>query len=158
LQHNDFESLKKVRYDKTISVQLLLNRPSKIPAPGGWQKPCENVHFICSNRQKGIAVEEAITVHMDPNFSDKYFEMKDEEELKKLVYQNVEKFLDIDSVISFDVFRWRYAVPTVEYGAKYLHCKFGESKSISFCGDSFGWRIEGAFLSGFHLGKHLSNL
>lgn len=157
LEHAEFERLKKVKYDKTISVQLLLNRPSRIPAPGGWQKPCENVHFICSNKQKGISEEEAITVHFDAAFSDKYFDLKDEEALKKLVYANVEKFLDIDSITSFDAFRWRYAIPSVEFGEKFLHCKFGE-KSISFIGDSFGWRIEGSFLSGFHLGKLLSNL
>lgn len=56
IKHTEFERLEKVRYDKTLSIQLAFRAGCEIPpigTKGGLQRPLEHVHFIASNKSKG---------------------------------------------------------------------------------------------------------
>jgi len=157
LKFEEKEELEKVKYAKTISLQVAMKEKSRIPTPGAIQKPIESIHIICDNKQKGISTKHAVTIHCDPKFSDDHFESS-EEEIERIVLEKTEELVPKESVLSVSIQRWRYAAPTVLFPQRHLLVEMGDHCNIVFCGDAFKEaRVEGAVLSGMSAGNALKS-
>ncbi len=163
IAHTGPEPLRRVRYAKTLSVQLLVDGRARLRAPGGLQRPCNGVHFVASSSQKGIcSIDErgldAWTVHMDADFSEECFELS-EKELEPRVVAALAPLAPAESIVKVQsVHRWRYAIPTVLHPERYLECAFEDSSTLVFCGDAFQEsRVEGAFFSGAAAGRQIAS-
>merc|ERR1711991_213632 len=155
LDHPEFASLRAVRYNKTITCLFQLSRPADIPAPGGWQKPVPDVHFLASSRQKGLSERECLTVHFDVGFSDRHFDLS-QEQLRGPVLEALRPFFAETDVVSWSVHRWRFAIPAEMHAERYVECSFGRDSSLWFCGDAFrAIAVEGSFLSGAAVGAEI---
>ncbi len=158
-QHIDLTPLQRVNYDKTLSLQLLIKESdvkAQLPAPGARQKPCEHVHFVASNKQKGISKErECWTVHMDPAFSDAHYELT-KDQLEPIALRALAPLIGSESIESWSLHRWRYAIPAVLFPERFYECRVGGG-SLLFCGDAFQEaRVEGAYLSGATAGNFIT--
>jgi len=155
VDHDGLDSLRSIRYDKTITVLLKLNAEPNIPEPGGWQRPQNGVHFIGRSKAKHMDERECITVHFDPAFSDAHFD-KTKDEIKELALKDLEGIIDASTVDKWDVHRWRYAIPSVMHPERHVECAFDDGSSLFFCGDAFKQiAVEGSFLSGMSVGRKI---
>ena len=147
-------ALQKITYHQCIAVLALLEQPSKIPAPGGIACDNEPLVWIADNYQKGISPHYGVTLHATPQFSQQYRE-SDDETIAKLLFDAASAWID-DSVIEYQVHRWRYSLPATFYPQPY--CAL-EELSLVMAGDAFvAPKIEGAALSAMAAAEHILQL
>jgi len=148
--------LKKVSYDPCIAVLALLDKPSKIPAPGGIALDNhESLVWLGDNYQKGISPEGyGATLHATPDFSDRHWDW-DNQEIAQKLFAAAAPWLGSD-IIQYQVHRWRYSLPKTFYNSS---CLALPQLSLIMAGDAFvAPKIEGAVLSGIaaaSVGKRL---
>lgn len=148
-------ALEKITFDPCFAVLALLDRPSRIPAPGAVTMPGEPIRFIADNQQKGISENPAITIHAGPTFTREHYD-NDKSEVAQLLLSAAQEYLGDAHVISVQVQRWRYSQPTQLHPEKALFST--DPAPIAFAGDAFGAaRVEGAVLSGFAAAEKLLN-
>lgn len=138
-------SLERVSYHSCIAVLALLEKPSKIPAPGGIAPNSEALVWLACNYQKDISPQGyAITLHATPEFSQTYWE-SDNEEIARQLLTAASPWLDSE-VLTYQVHRWRYSLPKTVYDRPYLALP---EPALIMAGDAFvAPKIEGAVLSG----------
>ena len=140
-----WQSLSEVRYNRTLTAMLRLDRPSALPAPGYLAfDELEPVMTLIDNQQKGISEEPAATVHMGPAFSDRYYDAPNEERLP-LILDAAAPHLQAE-VVESQVHRWGQSACLNP-----LDLDFASVPALNLwlAGDSFrASRIEAAFLSG----------
>ena len=137
-------SLEQITYYQCIAVLALLSKPSKIPSPGGISLETEPLVWIGDNYQKGISPHYAVTLHATPQFSETHYSSNDET-IANLLFKAASDWLN-DSVIEYQVHRWRYSLPRTFYHQPY--CALSELPLV-IAGDAFvAPKIEGAVLSG----------
>ncbi len=144
------KALERVSYHSCIAVLALLEKPSKIPFPGGIAVEDRSLIWLADNHQKGISPDGyAITLHATPNFSDAHWDSSDGEIAEKL-FEAASAWLD-STVIKYQVHRWRYSLPTTFYGSP---CMALSHLPLIMAGDAFvAPKIEGAVLSGIAAAK-----
>ncbi len=139
-------ALKQVSYHPCIAVLALLDRPSKIAAPGGIALDNnESLVWLGDNYQKGISPHGyGVTLHATPNYSDRYWDA-DNEQIAQQLFAAAAPWLNSE-VIKYQVHRWRYSLPKTFYD---LPCLSLSELSLIMAGDGFvAPKIEGAVLSG----------
>lgn len=146
-------SLEEIEYDRCITVLALLEKPSKIPAPGGISLEDDSLAWLADNHQKGISPDGyAVTLHATTKFSDDYWDSDDAEIAYKLVTAAAD-YLD-SPVIKYQVHRWRYSLPKTFYNES---CLALLELPLVMAGDAFvAPTIEGAVISGMAAGELIS--
>ena len=136
-------ALEKITYDKCIAALALLSQPSTIPSPGGIQLDNEALVWIADNYQKGISPNYAVTLHATPQFSETHYS-SDDETIVKLLFDAASDWLN-DSVIEYQIHRWRYSLVRTFYHQPY--CTLPQLPLV-IAGDAFvAPKIEGAVMS-----------
>lgn len=143
-------ALENITYHRCITVLALLEKPSKIPAPGGIALEDNYLTWLADNHQKGISPNGyAVTLHANPSFSDDYWDSDDAEIAYKLLSAAAD-YLD-SPVIKYQVHRWRYSLPKTFHPEPYLALS---EIPLLMAGDGFvAPNIEGAVLSGIAVGQ-----
>ena len=146
-------SLEEIEYHPCIAVLALLEKPSKIPVPGGIALEDDALVWLGDNYQKGISPKGyAVTIHANHQFSDYYWDSDDAEIAYKLFIAAAD-YLD-SPVISYQVHRWRYSVPKTFYNQP---CLTLLELPLVMAGDAFvAPTIEGAVTSGIAAAQSIS--
>jgi predicted NAD/FAD-dependent oxidoreductase len=139
-------ALRRIVYDPCLAALAVLEKPSRVPAPGGLRLAGEPIAWIADNRIKGISPRSTtITIHGGPSFSTENLESDPERALGRLLEAASE--WSGAAVLEARLHRWRYSQPTVIHPEPCLAT--GEPAPLVFAGDAFGGpRVEGAALSG----------
>ena len=147
-------ALEKIEYDRRITVLALLEKPSKIPAPGGIdltnQSLNNSLSWLGDNHQKGISPDGyGVTIHATPEFSDEYWDSDEAEIVYKLITSAAD-YLD-SPVIKYEMHSWKYSSPTASYGESCLELL---ELPLLMAGDAFAApTVEGAVKSALAAGK-----
>jgi renalase len=155
-------SLRTVAYDPCFALMLVLDRPSRVPPPGGIQfDPADGgpIAWLADNSLKGISPVPALTLHADGVFSRRHFDTPPEE-VTALLIDRARSWIDGDpatGVIEKSLHRWKFALPTTIIPAPLV--AVSTAPPIACCGDAFaGPRVEGAASSGLAAGRWLDRI
>jgi renalase len=100
-----------VVYQPCIAVLALLDRPSSIPAPGGFRLDDPFLAWIACNQQKGTSPQ-------TPAFSQTHWE-SEPAAIAKILLDRAALWLDNARVVESQVHRWLYSQPQTCYGAAF---------------------------------------
>lgn len=145
-------SLEQITYYQCIALLALLSKPSNISAPGGITlENNDYLIWLADNYQKGISPTYGVTLHATPQFSATYWD-RDDKTVADLLLNAASQWLN-NSVIDYQVHRWRYSLPCTFYPQPY--CALPNLPLI-MAGDAFvSPKIEGAVLSGIATTEYL---
>jgi predicted NAD/FAD-dependent oxidoreductase len=154
-----WQSLGAVAYDPCFALLLVLDRPSRVPPPGGIQfDPAGGgpIAWVADNLQKGISPVPALTIHADGAFSRRHFDTPPGEVMATLI-DHARPWIDGDpatAVVEKLLHRWKFALPTTIIPEPLV--AVSHAPPIACCGDAFaGPRVEGAASSGLAAGRWL---
>lgn len=151
----DRAALERIAYAPCLCGLFWLAGDITLPEPGALQRPGADLAWVADNQRKGISpAAPLITVHAGPVYSATHYDVP-EEELLATMQASLQPFMR-GKVICHEaqLKRWRYALPTVTYPARYLQAQ--GLPPLYFGGDAFGGpRVEGAALSGLAMGAAL---
>ena len=157
-----WQSLESVAYDPCFALLLVLDRPSRVPPPGGIQfDPAAGgpIAWVADNQQKGISPVPALTIHADGAFSRRHFDAPPDEVMATLI-DHARPWIDGDpatAVVEKSLQRWKFALPTTIIPDPLV--AVSHSPPIACCGDAFaGPRVEGAASSGLAAGRWLDRM
>lgn len=142
--------LSAIEYERCLAVRAVLDKPSRIPPPGGLAPNAGPIAWIADNQQKGISAEPAVTIHATHAFSMEHWE-QDRQESGRALLNAAKEWLGI-GIKTFQVHGWRYSKPMQvdESPCAVL----SQSPPLVLTGDAFaGPRVEGAALSGWAAAK-----
>jgi hypothetical protein len=151
--------LASVTYDPCFALMLVLDRPSRVPAPGGIQfaPGAEPIAWLADNFQKGISPVPALTVHATGEFSRRHFD-DEPEQVSRLLLDAVRPWIDGDlatAVVERTLHRWKFALPTRVLAEPFV--VVSETPPVVVSGDACaGPRVEGAAASGRAAGLWLA--
>ncbi len=132
-------------YDRTIALLATLDRPPRIEAPGGVQRPSDDVSFVADNVAKGVSATPAITLHASAAWSETHWDRHAADVLALLV-DLAGPWLGGAAVLEAHVKKWRFATPRSSWPDP---CWVSADGGIVLAGDAFdGPRIEAAHNSG----------
>ncbi len=141
--------LDSIHYEPCIAVMAVLKEQTQILS-GGIILENQPVAWIADNFQKGITETPTVTLHANAEFSEKYFD----DDLKRVgeeMLSSVNQYVSSENIVSFQTHRWRFSNATKRYAEPFYQI---ENQNIFLGGDGFGiGNVEGAFLSGYHLGN-----
>jgi hypothetical protein len=149
-------SLASVAYDPCFSLMLALDRPSRVPPPGGIQFAAgsEPIAWLADNFQKGVSPVPALTVHATGAFSREHFDTPPEA-VAGMLLDAVRPWIDGDPatvVVERSLHRWKFALPTTLIPEPLV--VVSATPPVACCGDAFaGPRVEGAAASGLATGR-----
>lgn len=162
IEASAWQSLKTVAYDPCFALMLVLDRPSRVPPPGGIQfDPAAGgpIAWVADNHQKGISPVPALTIHADGAFSRRHFGTTPEEVIAILI-DHARPWIDGDpatAVVEKSLQRWKFALPTTILPEPVV--PVSHAPPIACCGDAFaGPRVEGAASSGLAAGRWLARI
>jgi predicted NAD/FAD-dependent oxidoreductase len=139
------DRLKRTEYDRTIALLATLDRPPRIDAPGGVQRPNDDVGFLADNVAKGVSATPAITLHASAAWSETHWEHAAADVLASLV-DLARPWLGDATTLEAHVQKWRYATPRTTWPDPFWE---SVDRGIVLAGDAFnGPRIEAAHNSG----------
>jgi renalase len=148
---NDTNVLNKIEYEPCIAVMAVLKEPTKIVS-GGIILENQPVAWIADNFQKGITEIPTVTIHASAAYSAERFD-DDLPEVAKEMLASVNQYVTAENIVSFQTHRWKFSNATRRYSEPFYQL---ENRPIYLSGDGFGMgNVEGAFLSGYHLGLSL---
>jgi renalase len=157
-----FATLGPVAYDPCFALMLVLDKPSRVPPPGGIQfDPAAGgpIAWIADTQKKGISPLPALTIHADGAFSRRHFDAPPEEVIATLI-DHARPWIDGDpatAVIERSLHRWKFALPTTLLPEPLV--AVSHAPPIACCGDAFaGPRVEGAASSGLAAGRWLARV
>lgn len=140
------ETLGAIEYEPCLALMAVLNRPSEIPAPGGIKADNQAFGWIADNQQKGISILPSVTIHASVAFSREHLDA-DLNEAAQLLLAAAEVYVPADSVVSWQIHRWRYSL--AQRRVDTTHLRFEAPYPVVLAGDAFGiGNVEGAYLSG----------
>jgi hypothetical protein len=149
------DGLRDIRYEPTLAVLLVLDRPPAVPAPGA-RKPTDGpFEIVVDNVAKGASRGPALTLHLRPELSAARFDHADERILDD-VLPAAARWIGGASVTDAAVKRWRYATPVETWPEPTVAAAVGATGPVLLAGDAFaGPRVEGAWLSGVAAAEEL---
>lgn len=139
------EALWRTDYDRTLALLAVLDRPSRVPEPGGLQSD-PNFTFVADHQQKGISISPALTLAASPDWSEAHW---DDEPVTAhdLLVELARPYLGDASIVESQLKRWRFATPRRIWPE--AHWSPDDVPGLAVAGDAFaGPRVEGAALSG----------
>ncbi len=148
------ESLKEIKYNPTIAVLAVIDRPCNLDDPGYKMLDREPFYWLADNKHKGISPQtNAITVHCTKIYRRVNFE-KDEKYIAKELIPEIEDLLNCN-VTFHQIHKWCYSQPATTFGKTYL--QLNEPGPMMLGGDAFSinGRIESAVISGLAMGNRL---
>lgn len=153
LPENLRQSLLKIKYYSCLAILALLEKPSKIPTPGGITPEPESLVWLGDNHQKGISPHGyAVTIHASPEFSDTHWD-DDDSEIAAQLFAAASEYLG-SKIIKYQVHRWRYSLPQTFYSQA---CAKLPQFSLVLGGDAFvAAKLEGAVISGMAAAKFIN--
>lgn len=152
-------SLASVTYDSCFALMLVLDRPSRVPPPGGIQfvPGSEPIAWLADNLQKGVSTVPALTVHATGRFSRDHFDAPPED-VAGILLDAVRPWIDGDlatAVVERSLHRWKFALPTTLIAEPLVVAS--AAPPVVCCGDAFaGPRVEGAAVSGLAAGRWMA--
>ena len=153
------QQLATVHYDPSFALMLALNRPSRVPPPGGIQFAGGPISWLADNQQKGISTVPSLTVHASGAFSRQHFDDPPEQVAAALI-DLVRPWIDGDpatTIVEQSLHRWKFATPTTIIPAPLVAAV--TSPPIVCCGDTFGGpKVEGAASSGLAAGRWVARV
>ena len=140
-------------YHPCIALLVVLEEPSRVPAPGGVRVRKGAIRWIADNHLKGISPgAAAVTLHASPDFSRQAWELDDDEISRRLLAE-ASPWVKAP-VHTYQVHRWRFAQPITSYPEPFS--VLAGPPPLLFAGDAFGGgRVEGAALSGLQAAEWL---
>jgi hypothetical protein len=149
------DALRAIRYEPTIALLLVLDRPPAVPAPGA-RKPADGpFEIVVDNVAKGTSREPALTLHLRPELSAARDGDADERILDDLL-PAAARWIGGASVTASAVKRWRYATPIEPWPEATVAAAVGPTGPVLLAGDAFaGPRVEGAWSSGIAAAEEL---
>lgn len=151
------EQLERVAYDPCFALMLVLDRPSRVPSPGGIQFPADGsgpIAWLADNQQKGISAVPSLTIHAGGRFSREHFDAAPDE-VATILLDAARPWIDGDpatAVVERSLHRWKFALPTTILPAPLVVVT--QAPPVVCCGDAFaGPRVEGAASSGLAAGR-----
>jgi len=154
------ERLAAVAYDPCFALMLVLDRPSRVPPPGGIQfaAGAGPLAWLADNFQKGVSPVPALTVHATGEFSRRHFDAPPED-VTRLLLDAVRPWIDGDPaavVVERSLHRWKFALPTSLVPEPFVVAS--AEPPIVCCGDAFaGPRVEGAAASGLAAARRMAH-
>jgi renalase len=151
--------LSTVAYDPCFALMLVLDRPSRVPSPGGIQfaAGAGPIAWLADNFQKGVSPVPALTVHATGDFSRTNFDAP-QDDVARMLLDAARPWIDGDpatAVVERSLHRWKFALPTTVLADPLV--VVSEAPPIACCGDAFaGPRVEGAAASGLAAGRWLA--
>lgn len=147
----DKSVINSIEYDPCMAVMAVLKQATEIPS-GGIILENQPVSWIADNCQKGITEIPTATIHASAAFSKKHLEDNLQEVAQEML-SSVSQWINPENVVSTQVHRWRYSLASKRYEKEFYQI---ENQNIYLGGDGFGiGNVEGAFLSGYHLGMSI---
>jgi len=145
--------LASVAYDPCFALMLVLDQPSRLPAPGGVQFESGPIAWIADNQQKGISPVPALTIHASGDFSRARFD-DPPEDVMQAMRSAAAPWIGGATVVEQSLQRWKYALPTTVLEVPFVAAS--TAPTIVCCGDAFaGPKVEGAASSGMAAGRWL---
>lgn len=139
-------------YDSTIALLATLDRPPRIDAPGGVQRPNDDVAFVADDVAKGVSATPAITLHASAAWSRTHWD-EDADHLLAALVNLAGPWLGDAVIDEAQVKKWRYATPQTLWPGP---CWVSPDGGIVLAGDAFaGPRVEGAYNSGLAAARAL---
>ncbi|MEA5557381.1 FAD-dependent oxidoreductase [Nodularia spumigena] len=141
------------KYHPCISLLVASDADSMIPEPGGmWFDDQNAIRWAADNKKKGISKTTAITVHISPEMSNKWYDDSEE-----AIFSNLDsqlKELIPGNWVHKSIHKWRYSQPTNIVDLGYLNDEY--YKNLWFTGDVFlNGRVESAWLAGLRTAQAL---
>lgn len=149
----ELDVLQNIGYHPCIALLVLLDSPSRVPAPGGMKFDSGPIQWIGDNSQKGISPNAAaVTIHASPDFSQENFDLSPEALVSSLILA-AEPWLG-ENIQDWQIHKWRFSQPKNIYPEYFL--EIPGMRGLYMAGDAFGGpRVEGAALSGMAAAAHL---
>ncbi|MEO1993326.1 MAG: FAD-dependent oxidoreductase [Pirellulales bacterium] len=147
-------TLSDIVYEPCFALMLRLNRPSRVPPPGGIQFEADGpangpLAWLADNQQKGISPEPSLTIHASASFSQRHFD-DPLEDVADLLTEAASPWFDgspADTVMDRSIQRWKYAQPKTNVLEPLVAVT--TRPPIVCCGDAFASpKVEGAASSG----------
>lgn len=141
-----------IEYDRCLTVLAVLDRPSRIPLPGGLAPDSGPLAWLFDNQAKGISPVPAATLQATPWFSLEHWD-RDRTESGRLLIEAASAWIG-SSIREFQVHGWRYSRPRILDPAP---CAVASRRpTLVLAGDAFGpGGIEGAALSGLAAAREI---
>ncbi len=147
------EALARISYAPCFALLVALDRPSRVPSPGGLHGDGEPIAWLADNQQKGVSKQPVVTIHAGPGFSTARFD-DDPTRITEELLEAAERWIGNAVVTETYLHRWRYSQALIQHPGPYLAAD--RPAPLVFAGDAFGAaRIEGAYLSGLAAGEAL---
>ena len=136
-------------YHRTIALLVALERPSKVPSPGGVQFDPSDADspfgFVGDNAAKGISPVPALTFHATQPWSAAHWE-DPPTDLEAALLERADPWIGDTTITAAQVVKWRFAGPMQPWPEPSWRDSSG---SVVVAGDLFaGPKVEGAFNSG----------
>ena len=146
-------TLQQIQYSPCIAVLALADSPNQISPSGAIALPDHPIAWMACNHIKGISPNGyAVTIHASAEFSQKYWEVENNEILEKLL-DEASSWLT-GNILSAQVHRWRYSQPIKPINIDFLALE--HQGRLLFAGDAFcQGDVEGAVLSGKRAAEYL---
>jgi len=147
------EALWRTDYDRTLSLLVVLDGPGAVPPPGGVQDAA-GFTFVGDNAAKGASDVPALTLHADPDWSDRHWDDPAEDAHAALLGLAA-PWIGQAGVVTSQLKRWRFATPRSIWPER---CWAPDDVGgLAVAGDAFdGPRVEGAFLSGLAAAERIT--
>jgi renalase len=154
-----WELLDSITYEPCFSLMLVLDRPSRLPEPGGLQVETGPIAWITDNQQKGISPLPSLTIQARGDFSREHFD-DDPAEVTRLLAAEAASWIDGDpmnAVLDSSLQRWKFAFPQTVLKTPLV--PLSTSPPVVCCGDAFGGgSVENAASSGLAAARWLERL
>lgn len=148
--------LASVGYDPCFALMIVLDRPSRVPPPGGIQFASGPLSWLADNMQKGISPLPVLTVHASGEYSRDRFDDPADEVARDLT-AFASPWIGDATVVERTLHRWKFATPTTILDVPLVAA--ATSPPIVCCGDAFaGPKVEGAASSGMAAGRWLDRI
>lgn len=132
-------------YERTLGVLAVLDRPSTVTAPGGYQNPDAVFSWVGDNQKKGVSELPALTLHANPAWSLRHWDTPHDEAHIALL-DAARPYIGDATVITSQFKRWRFATPMTVWPDTQWSDGTG---TVILAGDAFaGPKVEGAVTSG----------
>ena len=135
-----------IEYERCLAVMAMLDRPSRLPPPGGLAPGKGPIAWIADNQMKGISAVPAVTIHATHTFSLEHWD-GDRQASGRLLLKAAAAWVGA-GIKTFQVHGWRYSKPmrVLEQACVIV----SQSPMLVLAGDAFaGPKVEGAALSGW---------
>ena len=164
IEPDALRTLSPIDYDPCFALLVVLDRPSRVPPPGGIQFDREGavpgpIAWLADNHQKGISPVPALTIHATGAFSRRHFD-DPQDDVAGMLLEAAQPWIDgpvASAIAERSLHRWKFAQPTTIVPTPLVAATI--HPPIACCGDAFaGPKVEGAAASGLAAGRWLDRV